>query len=351
MMTGTWESDHRNGEHEHVKTESATTDTSMVATLSSDVVPSETIATPVLINGQQTFVPLDRAAALNGGYVVVDGTVSAEPTGGVGGPDGRVDAVLAEAPSSVGRDSPVPVDESVGGESPVPVVGSVGLESPVVVHCRDLGASRIVGGRPVAVLRGVELTVRAGAFVVITGRSGSGKSTLLESLAGLRRIDSGDVFVDGTPIAHASDAELAELRATRLGFLHQHLELIDELSASENVELPLLLNGWSRVSARAQAQSTLASIGVDRHTDRISELSGGERRLVAMARALVGEPAVLWADEPTSGIDPETAAGMVEQLLEQCRHGLAVIAVSHDPLVLRVATARYQLRDGRLHAG
>ena len=211
-------------------------------------------------------------------------------------------------------------------------------------------ASQLAGGRRKAVLQGINLTARAGEFVVITGRSGSGKSTLLESLAGLHRIDSGEAFVDGIALTQASEAEIAELRSTRIGFVHQDLELIDDLSTVENVEIPLLLNGWDPIEARTEAEAALSLVGLERGSHRPMELSGGERRRAAIARALVGEPTVLWADEPTGGVDPETAAGIFELLFELCHDGMTVIAATHDPTLLQCATARYHLRDGRLEA-
>ena len=226
----------------------------------------------------------------------------------------------------------------------------VAADAPIVVHCDNLVASQLAGGRRVAVLQGINLTARAGEFVVITGRSGSGKSTLLESLAGLHRIDSGEAFVDGIALTQASEAEIAELRSTRIGFVHQDLELIDDLSTVENVEIPLLLNGWDPGEARTEAEAALSLVGLERGSHRPTELSGGERRRAAIARALVGEPTVLWADEPTGGVDPETAAGIFELLFELCHDGMTVIAATHDPTLLQCATARYHLRDGRLEA-
>ena len=226
----------------------------------------------------------------------------------------------------------------------------VGADAPIVVRCHNLVASQLAGGRRKAVLQGINLTARAGEFVVITGRSGSGKSTLLESLAGLHRIDSGEAFVDGIALTQASEAEIAELRSTRIGFVHQDLELIDDLSTVENVEIPLLLNGWDPIDARTEAEAALSLVGLERGSHRPMELSGGERRRAAIARALVGEPTVLWADEPTGGVDPETAAGIFELLFELCHDGMTVIAATHDPTLLQCATARYHLRDGRLEA-
>lgn len=303
--------------------------------LSSDAGPEESTATLVLLNGNQTLVPLDRAAAIDGGYVLLDGSVLACPTGGRGG---STDHALGPAGGPVEPRSAVPPP-------------ATGINAPIVVQCQKLCASRAVRGRRIPVLQGVDLTARMGDFVVITGRSGSGKSTLLEILAGLHRIDSGEAVVDGLALAHAREAELADLRSTRLGFLQQDIELIADLSAAENVELPLLLNGWDRSNARTEAHVTLALLGLDRLTHRTSELSGGERRRVALARALVGEPTVLWADEPTSGVDPETAGGIIELLFRLCQDGLTVIAVTHDPTLLRLATTRYEMRDGRLHRG
>ena len=226
-----------------------------------------------------------------------------------------------------------------------PVVTSA---APVAVRCSGLVASRIARGRRHTVLSGVDLTVRSGEVAVLTGRSGSGKSTLLECLAGLHRIDTGTVMIGETSLGDATDEQMADLRATTIGYVAQEPRLLADLSAIENIELPLLLIGWDAAEARTEANAAVALVRLAFPDHRTSELSAGERRRVAIARALVGEPAVLWLDEASAAIDPGTMAEIYDLIFDLCQDGLAVVAVTHDPVLLACANTTYELCDGSL---
>lgn len=226
-----------------------------------------------------------------------------------------------------------------------PVVTSA---APVAVRCSGLVASRIARGRRHTVLSGVDLIVRSGEVAVVTGRSGAGKSTLLECLAGLHPIDTGTVMVGGTSLGDATDEQIADLRATTVGYVAQEPQLLADLSAIENIELPLLLSGWDAADARTEADAAVALVRLAFPHHRTSELSAGERRRVAIARALVGEPAILWLDEASAAIDPDTMAEIYDLIFDLCQDGLTVVAVTHDPVLLACANTTYELRDGSL---
>ncbi len=226
---------------------------------------------------------------------------------------------------------------------------TITASTPVVARCSGVVASRIARGRRHTVLSGVDLTVRSGEVVVITGRSGSGKTTLLECLVGLYRVDAGTITIGETVLGEATEEQIADLRATSIGYVAQEPQLLADLSAIENIELPLLLSGWDPADARTEADAAVSLVRLQQPTFRASELSSGERRRVAIARALVGEPSILWLDDANAAIDPETMAEIYELIFELCQDGMTVVAVTHDPVLLACATSTYELRDGSLH--
>ncbi|HVS14611.1 MAG TPA: ABC transporter ATP-binding protein [Thermoanaerobaculia bacterium] len=203
-------------------------------------------------------------------------------------------------------------------------------------------------GRPLTVLRDVDLVVPAGQMVAVLGPSGSGKSTLLGLLAGLDRPTSGEVLLDGEPIHRLSEDRLARLRRDRVGFVFQSFHLLRNLTALENVMLPLELTGARDAGSRARAM--LGEVGLaDREDHYPSQLSGGEQQRVALARAFVHRPALLLADEPTGNLDSGTGAGILEILLRLRRdHGATLVLVTHDEAVAALADRQVHLRDGRI---
>jgi lipoprotein-releasing system ATP-binding protein len=208
------------------------------------------------------------------------------------------------------------------------------------------------GVRRIEVLRGLDLAVPAGASLAVLGASGSGKSTLLHLLGGLDRPDGGAVFVEGCDLTRLDGRARLHFRNRRLGFVYQFHHLIAELSAADNVALPLVLGGRSWRSARAEAVSLLARVGLgDRAGRRPNMLSGGERQRVAVARALVARPALVLADEPTGNLDPHTGAEVVRLLCELPRdRGAALVVATHDARLAHELDRRLVLRDGRLVA-
>jgi putative ABC transport system ATP-binding protein len=205
------------------------------------------------------------------------------------------------------------------------------------------------GGDSIVALHGLDLVVPQGQFVAVMGPSGSGKTTLLNCVSGLDEIDAGRVLVDGLSIHELSDKERTKHRARAMGFIFQAFNLIPVFTATENVELPLLLAGVREADARVRARETLDRVGLGHRLDRRPmELSGGEQQRVAVARALAGKPRIVWADEPTGNLDSEMAASVIELLGELHVEGLTIILVTHDPNVAAHADRLVTVRDGRL---
>ena len=205
------------------------------------------------------------------------------------------------------------------------------------------------GAVEVEALRSVDLRVAAGEFVAVMGPSGSGKTTLLNCLSGLDDIDSGSVEVEGSDIHAMRDAARTSHRARRMGFIFQAFNLIPVLSAAENVELPLLLNGVATKEARRQAEQTLDRVGLShRYDHRPTELSGGEQQRVTVARALAIHPALVWADEPTGNLDTSSADRVLELLQELHAEGLTLILVTHDSAIGESAQRLITMTDGQI---
>ena len=214
--------------------------------------------------------------------------------------------------------------------------------------CRGLAKELRSGSHRLTVLSGIDLVVEPGEFVAILGPSGSGKTTLLGLLAGLDRPSAGEVWLDGRRIDALSEDELARLRRGRVGFVFQSFQLLGNLTALENVCLPLELTGVPR--ARERSIELLGEVGLaDRLHHYPAQLSGGEQQRVALARAFAAEPSVLFADEPTGNLDAETGArvlALIERLRE--RRGATLVLVTHDPEVAARADRRVHLRAGRI---
>jgi len=207
-------------------------------------------------------------------------------------------------------------------------------------------------GVEVHALRGVSFAIAAGEFVAIRGPSGSGKSTLLHLLGALDRPSQGTIHFAGRDVAAMSDADLAELRNRRIGFVFQSFHLLPRTTALGNVALPLVYRGMPAGERRQTAAAALESVGLsDRMNHRPSQLSGGQQQRVAIARAIVGEPDLILADEPTGNLDTTTGHEVMELLRRLNRErGTAVVVITHDVDIAAVADRTIAVVDGRIAA-
>jgi lipoprotein-releasing system ATP-binding protein len=226
--------------------------------------------------------------------------------------------------------------------------GGVGARDHV--EARALVKEYTDGPRTVRVLSGIDLTIAAGQTVAIVGESGVGKSTLLHLLGGLDRPTSGTVRIGGTDLGPLRDRDLARFRSESIGFVFQFHHLLPDFTALENVMMPCLIGGDGPDAARERAAALLARVGLaERLTHRPGELSGGEQQRVAVARAVVRNPRLVLADEPTGNLDPDTGAE-VERLLIDLNHeaGITCVVVTHSPRLADAMDLKLRLTHGHL---
>jgi lipoprotein-releasing system ATP-binding protein len=202
----------------------------------------------------------------------------------------------------------------------------------------------------IEVLKGIDLTIRPGEMMAVEGASGAGKSTLLHILGTLDRATEGKILFQGTDLFGRSERELAEIRNRHIGFVFQFHHLLPEFSAWENTMMPALIQGRSREDAGAKARRILADLGLgDRLDHKPGELSGGEQQRVAVARALMLDPRLILADEPTGNLDTKTGEEVHNRLVQINRdQGITIVVVTHNPALASRMTRRVLLVDGRL---
>jgi putative ABC transport system ATP-binding protein len=219
--------------------------------------------------------------------------------------------------------------------------------SDAIVSCRELQRTYRSGARETAAVRGVDLDVAPGEWVAIMGPSGCGKSSLLHLLGGLDSPDAGTVSVDGEDLAGLSETRRALLRRTRIGYVFQFFNLVQDFTVGENVEFPMLLAGVGRAAARRRRVELLEAVGLSGIADASpSELSGGQQQRVAIARALANRPRVLLADEPTGNLDTESARRVLALLRAQHDVGQTIVMVTHDVRVAAAADRVLVMEDG-----
>lgn len=220
----------------------------------------------------------------------------------------------------------------------------------IVVSLKGVAKAYSRGSQVVPVLEDITFDIRRGEFLALMGPSGSGKSTLLNLIAGIDAVDAGSITVDGIDIVPLSESQLAEWRASHVGFIFQFYNLIPVLTAFENVELPLLLTSLSRRERRDHVEAALTLVGLaDRMEHYPSELSGGQQQRVAIARAIVSDPAILVADEPTGDLDRVSAAEVLALMGRlNLEFGKTVIMVTHDPRAAEKARTVLHLDKGVL---
>lgn len=220
----------------------------------------------------------------------------------------------------------------------------------MLLETENLTKDYHLGKEVIHALRGIDLRVAEGDFLVISGPSGSGKTTLLNLIGCIDKPTSGEVFIEGQPTSRLSSGQLAELRKHKIGLVFQTFNLIPVLSAYENVEYPLLLLGLSRRERRKQVNALLEEVGLAKLAKRRpEELSGGQRQRVAIARALVTNPKMVLADEPSGNLDSETTEQIMKIMAAlNEKHNVTFIVVTHDPIVSKYAKRAAHIRDGRL---
>jgi len=219
-----------------------------------------------------------------------------------------------------------------------------------VVVVKDVSKTYRLGKVTVTALRGVSLTVEPGEFLAIAGPSGSGKTTLLNLIGCLDTPTEGEIEIDGEPIGRLSSGRRADLRARKIGFIFQTFNLIPVLTAYENVEYPLLLQARAAgANGRGRVGAVLAKVGLaDRARHRPTELSGGQQQRVAVARALVTNPTLVLADEPTANLDSKTGQEIIELMHGLNRErGTTFVFSTHDPRIMRAADRVLEISDGQ----
>ena len=203
----------------------------------------------------------------------------------------------------------------------------------------------------VEALRKVDLLIETGQYLAIMGASGSGKSTLMNILGCLDQPTAGSYLLDGRDVSSMEDDELSRARREKIGFVFQAFNLISQLNAIENVEVPLFYHGVHRRERHRRAVERLEAVGLgDRLTHRPPELSGGEQQRVAIARALINNPSIIMADEPTGNLDSKTGAAILELLAELHQQGMTIIVVTHDQRVADQCQRIIQLADGAIES-
>jgi putative ABC transport system ATP-binding protein len=219
-----------------------------------------------------------------------------------------------------------------------------------LIETEGLTKTYRLGEVTVKALQGVTLTIERGSFVAIMGASGSGKSTLMNLLGCLDRPTSGHYSLDGVPVEGLDRDQLAEIRNEKIGFVFQNFNLLPRMSAMENVQLPLLYKNGDTGDSDERAKGVLALVGLTgREHSLPTQLSGGQQQRIAIARALINEPEILLADEPTGQLDSHTSTEIMEIFLQLNRaHGITVIVVTHSDEVARFASRIITFRDGRI---
>ena len=219
-----------------------------------------------------------------------------------------------------------------------------------IVEARSVEKTYDTGKVQVAALKGIDLALGRGEMVAIMGPSGCGKTTLLNCLSGLDAVDDGEILIEGVSLADMSDRDRTDYRARRMGFVFQFYNLMPVLTAVENVELPLLVSREQASEARRRALEALALVGLEKRARHVpDELSGGERQRVTIARSLVNDPAIVWADEPTGDLDSENAQEIVDLMRRlNLERGLSFLIVTHDNEVGRATDRIIQMLDGRI---
>lgn len=220
-----------------------------------------------------------------------------------------------------------------------------------VIQMEEVTKTYVIGDQEIQALRGVNLVIQEGDFAAIMGPSGSGKSTMMNLIGCLDKPTSGELYLDGHPVSQADDDELAIIRNQKIGFVFQQFHLLPRTSAVENVELPLLYAGVPAKERRERAVQALESVGLgNRLYNKPNELSGGQQQRVSIARALVNNPVLLLADEPTGALDTKTSIEIMSIFQQLHEQGKTIVLVTHEPDIAEHAKRIIRFRDGQIIA-
>ena len=218
-----------------------------------------------------------------------------------------------------------------------------------MISVKNLKKTYLLGGEEVHALDDVSLLIKEHEFVAIIGQSGSGKSTFMNMLGCLDRPDSGEITLDGTDILKCKEKELSVIRNKKIGFIFQQFHLLPKLSALENVELPLIYQGMPTKKRREKAVKALKAVGLEKRMNhKPNQLSGGQQQRVASARALVGEPSLILADEPTGNLDSRSGKEIMMLLHNLHEEGNTIVLITHDNNVAMEAPRQVQISDGKI---
>lgn len=219
--------------------------------------------------------------------------------------------------------------------------------SQALIHIKDIGRKYVIGTEVIHALKSVTLDIHKGEFVALMGPSGSGKSTLMNILGCLDTPNKGDYILNGTNVSHMSDNELAEVRNQEIGFVFQTFNLLPRSTSLDNVALPLIYSGANKKEREERAHKALENVGLgNRVTHKPNELSGGQRQRVAVARALINNPSIILADEPTGNLDTKTSIEIMGLLEEIHSKGNTIILVTHEEDIAQHAHRIVRMRDG-----
>lgn len=219
------------------------------------------------------------------------------------------------------------------------------------IEVKNLTKSFKTGNKELVVLNNMSFEINKGEFFSITGRSGSGKSTLLYQLGLLDHPNSGEIIIDGVNVSMLSNEERTKFRLKELGYVFQDYALVPELTAIENVVIPLLMQGFPKKEAYQKAENALQKIGMGERLHNLpNQLSGGEQQRVSIARAIAHDPKIIFADEPTANLDSETADTVIKAFLELNAHGQTILMVTHEPEYAKLTRRTIKLGDGKILA-
>lgn len=216
-----------------------------------------------------------------------------------------------------------------------------------VIELKNIVKDYVIGTQTVKALQGVTLTIKKGEYVAIMGPSGSGKSTLMNIIGALDTCTSGDYILNGTNVSHMTDESLAEVRNKEIGFVFQTFNLLPRYNALDNVVLPLIYAGMPKFERKEKGEAALVNVGLaNRITHKPNELSGGQRQRVAVARALINDPSIILADEPTGNLDSKTSVDIMRLFDNIHSQGNTIILVTHEEDIAQHAHRIIRLRDG-----